>query len=158
MKKMRSILGNAGAWVTIALAVLTPFLLYGWFERAVGSAGLRIDPEYTGGEIARVIQRDGYRIEVYRPLARRSPLQEIDPFVQMTWRPADRLPARVSDEVDVDGDGVPDLLVSFDPKTLQGAVTPRDGRFRAMRGSGVTSFSELIARVNDGIVVRAPLR
>jgi len=27
-----------------------------------------------------------------------------------------------------------------------------------MRGGGVTSFSELIARVNDGIVVRAPLR
>ncbi len=158
MKKLRSVLGNALAWVTLTLAVLTPFLLLGWFERAVASAGLRIDPEYSGGEIARVVERNGYRIEIYRPLPRRSPFQKIDPFIQMIWRPADRLPARISDEVDVDGDGVPDLLVTFDSKTLAGAVTPRSSRFRAMRGAGVISFSELIARVNDGIVVRTRLR
>jgi len=158
MKRLRSILGNTLAWVSLALAVLTPFLLLGWFQHAVASAGLRIDPLYTGGEIARVAQREGYRIEIYRPAPRRSPFQKIDPFIQMVWCPADRLPARVSDEVDVDGDGVPDLLVTFDSKTLAGSVTPRNTRFRAMHGAGVISFAELIARVNDGIVVRTRLR
>ena len=32
MKKLRSILGNTGAVLTLALAVLTPFLLFGWFQ------------------------------------------------------------------------------------------------------------------------------
>ncbi|MBZ5585074.1 MAG: hypothetical protein LAQ30_23260 [Acidobacteriia bacterium] len=157
MRKLRSLLGNTGAVLTLAAALLTPFLLLGWFQRAIGSAGLRVHPEYSGGEIARVVERGDYRIEVFRPVPRSSPLQRIGPFVQMAWKPAARLPARVSDEVDVDGDGAPDLLVSFDPARLEVAVAPRNARFQAMRSAGVTSFSALIARVGDAIVVRAPL-
>lgn len=36
-------------------------------------------------------------------------------------------------------------------------VTPLNGRYRAMHSQGVTSFSALIARVNDSIVVRMPV-
>lgn len=157
MKRLRSILGNSGAVATLVFAVLIPFLLVGWFEKGIGRAGLRIDPVYSGGEISRVIQREGYRIVVNRPVPRRSPLQRIGPFVQLTWTPAGRLPARVSDEVDVDGDGAPDVRVSFDSVKLEVDVTPLNGRYRAMHTTGVTSFSALIARVKDGIVVRVPL-
>ncbi len=157
MRKLRSALGNTGATLALAAAILTPFLLLGWFQRAIGSSGLRIHPAYSGGEVARVIERSGYRIEVGRPVRRSSPLQRIGPFVQLAWRPAARLPAHVSDEVDVDGDGAPDVLVSFDPAKLEVEVAPRNPRFQAMRSAGVKSFSALIARVNDAIVVRAPL-
>ena len=46
----------------LTLAALTPFLLYGWFQSAIGAAHLRIDPTYSGGEISHVIERLGYRI------------------------------------------------------------------------------------------------
>ena len=157
MKRLRSILGNTGAVVTLALAVLTPFLLIGWFQSAIGSTRLRIDPAYSGGEVSRIIQRDGYRIVVNRPVLKRSPWQRVDSFVQIAWTPANRLPARVSEQVDVDGDGTPDVLVGFDTQKLVVDVTPLNPRYRAMHSQGVTSFSALIARVNDGVVVRIPL-
>jgi hypothetical protein len=157
MKKLRSILGNSGAVLTLALAALTPFLLFGWFQAAVGAARLHIDPTYSGGEISHVIQRGGYRIVVNRPVPRKSPLQRIGPFVQITWTPADRLPANLSDEVDLDGDGVPDVRVAIDSNNLVVDVTPLRARYRPMHSQGVTSFSALIARVKDGLVVRIPL-
>jgi hypothetical protein len=118
---------------------------------------LRIDPTYSGGEISHVIEREGYRIVVNRPVPRRSPWQRIGPFVQITWTPADRLPAHLSDEVDLDGDGVPDVRVAIDSHSLVVDVTPLGAHYRAMHSQGVTSFSALIARVKDGLVVRIPI-
>jgi hypothetical protein len=158
MKRWRAILGNTGAVATLAVLLAAPFFLYGWFQNGVAALHLRIDPQYSGGEVARVIQRDGYQVVVRKPVPRRSPLQRVDPFVQMTWTPAARLPAQVSDEIDLDGDGRPDLLVSFDTAHLKLDVTPRTPGYRPVHTAGVVSFSELIARVNDGIVVRVPLR
>jgi hypothetical protein len=157
MKRWRAILGNTAAVATLAILLTTPFL-YGWFQKGVAALDLRIDPQYTGGEVARVVQRAGYQVIVRKPVPRRTPLQRVDPFVQMTWTPAAKLPAQVSDEIDLDGDGRPDVLVSFDTAHLKLDVTPRTAGYRAVRCSGVVSFSELIARVNDGIVVRVPLR
>lgn len=67
------------------------------------------------------------------------------------------------EEIDVDGDGRPDLVASFDvprdPRAgLRLSVQPLDSRFQALKGIGKESFSELIARVNDTIVVRVPER
>jgi hypothetical protein len=157
VKKLRSILGNSGAVLTLALAAVTPFLLFGWFQSAIGAAHLRIDPTYSGGEISHVVERAGYRIVVNRPVPRRSPWQRIGPFVQVAWTPADRLPAHFSDEVDLDGDGVPDVRVAIDSQGLVVDVTPLGARHRPMHSRGVTSFSTLIARVKDGLVVRIPI-
>ena len=157
MKKLRSILGNTGAVLTLALAVLAPFLLFGWFQAAIGAARLHIDPTYSGGEISHVIQRPGYRIVVNRPVPRRSPLQRIGPFIQLAWTPAASLPAHLSDDVDLDGDGAPDIRVAIDSHNLVVDVTPLTARYRPMHSQGVTSFSALIARVQDALVVRIPL-
>ena len=157
MKPLRSILGNTGATVTLALAALTPFLLYGWFQSAIGAAHLRIDPTYSGGEISHVIERPGYRIVVNRPVPRRSPLQRIGPFVQIAWTPAGALPANLSDEVDLDGDGTPDVRVAIDSHNLIVDVTPLTARYHPMHSQGVTSFCALIARVNDSLIVRLPM-
>jgi len=157
MKKLRSILGHTGAILGLVLAVVSPFLLFGWFQHAIASAGLRIDPEYTGGEIARTIDRGAYRIAVYQPVWRRSPIQRIAPFVQLTWAPAASLPETVSDAVDLDGDGVADIRVTFRPAALAVDVASLNGKYRSVHSQGVTSFSQLIARVNERIVLRLPL-
>jgi hypothetical protein len=157
MKRLRSILGNTGAVLTLALAVIAPFLLYGWFQAAIGAARLHIDPTYSGGEISHVIQRQAYRIVVNRPVPRRSPLQRIGPFIQLAWTPAASLPAHLSDDVDLDGDGAPDVRVAIDSHNLVVDVTPLTAPYRPMHSQGVTSFSALIARVQDALVVRIPL-
>jgi hypothetical protein len=158
MQRLRSILGYSGAALTMTLAVLTPFFLYGWFQKGIGGLGLRIDPVYSGGEVSHVIQRDGYRIVVNRPVYKKSPLQRVGSFVQVTWTPAAGLPARVADDVDLDGDGKPDLRVQFDvPKNQASELEADVTRPQPAHIKGIASFDTLIARVKDGIVVRFPL-
>jgi hypothetical protein len=157
MSTLRSILGYSVAAFTVTFAAAAPFL-FGSLERAVGASGLRIDPTYSGGEIARTIDRGAYRIEIGRPVPRRWPTQRVAPFVQMTWRPANLLPARVTEEIDIDADGAPDVRVSFDPANLDLDVKPLTPAYLPHHGAGADTFSALIAKVNDGIVVRAPMK
>ena len=68
-----------------------------------------------------------------------------------------------SEQLDLDSDGRPDCEVSFqaprDPKAkLLVNVKPLNNLVQPMNGVSKESFSSLIARVNDTIVVRVPLR
>jgi hypothetical protein len=124
---------------------------------------LRIDPIYSGGEPARVIDRGGYQIVVYKPVPKRAPLSQSGGFVQLVWKPVAALPAHVSEEIDIDGDGRPDLVATFDvPRDphaeLRLTVQPLSTLLKPLNAIGKVSFSELIARVNDTIVVRVPER
>ena len=163
MKRLRAVLGYSAAVLTIAVAVVGPLFWFGVFTRAAGGTSLRIDPMYTGGEQARTIVRDGYQIVIYKPVAKRAPLSQAGAFVQIVWTPASKLPAAVSEFLDLDGDGRPDCSVSFqvphDPKAkLHVTVEPLTALVLPMHQVSDDSFSSLIARVNDAIVVRMPLR
>ncbi len=157
MKKLRSILGYSGAILTVAVMAISPFLLYGWFQKAIAGMGLRIHPEYSGGQVAETIARPGYKIAVHERVGKSTPWQRIDPFVQIDWTPAEALPAEVSEDVDLNGDGAPDVRVNFRPAELKVNAKPLDSHYHAMHSEGVTSFSALIAKVDRSIVVRVPV-
>jgi hypothetical protein len=160
--RILSILAYVGASLTLLIAVCVPFVLIGGFSSVVAHAGLHIDPTYSGGTIARTIERDGYRIEVYQPVKPRM-LERTEPFVQIVFEPADALPAQVSDEVDLDGDGRPDVRVSFsvpadtDAK-MHGDVTALHGGYVSFRNVSDESFSRMVVRTGNKIVVRVPVR
>jgi len=89
-------------------------------------------------------------------------LQTEKPFVQLDWRPANALPPHVSDAVDIDGNGAPDVRVSFDvsrdPKApLRVDVDSLNPRYESMRNAGKKKFSSLIVRVDDAVLVRVPI-
>ena len=68
----------------------------------------------------------------------------------------------MSDVVDVDGNGLPDIRVSFDvprdPRTpLRVNVEPLNPRYEDMQNAGKEKYSRLIVRVDDAILVRVPL-
>ena len=163
MKRLPAILGYSVAALTIAVAVVGPLFWFGFFGRAAAKTSLRIDPTYTGGEPARTIAREGYQIVVYKPVLKRTPLSATASFVQIVWKPASALPATVSEPLDLDGDGQPDCVVSFqaprDPQAkLRVTVKPLNNLVKPMNEVSKDSFAALIARVNDTIVVRVPLR
>ena len=122
MKRLRTVLGYSVAVLTIAVAVVGPLFWFGVFTRAAGGTSLRIDPMYTGGETARTIPRDGYHIVIYKPVPKRAPLSQAAGFVQIVWTPASKLPASISESLDLTGDGRPDCAVSFQ--------VPRDPRVK----------------------------
>jgi hypothetical protein len=162
-KRLLAILGYTLAALTIAVAVVGPLFWFGFFSRAAARTSLRIDPTFTGGEPARIIAREGYQIVIYKPVPKRAPLSPTGSFVQIVWKPASALPATVSEPLDLDGDGRPDCVVSFqvsrDPQAkLRVTVKPLNNLVQPMNEVGKDSFSSLIARVNDTIVVRVRLR
>src|SRR5512140_578108 len=113
MTKLKAKLGYCGAGLTILAAVLAPFVLYGTFTKGFVGLGLRVDEMYSGGPKVRSVQAAGYTIDIHRQVNPHI-LQREKPFVQLDWKPANALPPRVSEMVDIDGDGAPDVRVNFD--------------------------------------------
>jgi hypothetical protein len=158
---LRAKLGYTAAGLTVIGAVLVPFLLMGLFTKGIVALGLHVDEMYSGGPKVRTVQNGAYSIDIHRPVYPHM-LQTETPFVQLDWKPAAALPEHVSDLVDVDGDGQPDIRVSFDapkdPKTpLRVNVESFDRRYQAMANAGKEKYSRLIVRVDDAILVRIPL-
>ncbi len=160
MRVSKAALGYIGAGLTLVAAVLVPFVLTGAFSRGVAGLGLHVDEVYSGGPKVRTVQAAGYSIDVHRPVSPHM-LQREKPFVQLDWSPVSALPPHVSDAVDVDGDGLPDVRVTFDvpqdPKApLRADVEALDPRYESLTNVGKTKYSSLIVRVDDAIVVRVP--
>jgi len=159
--RLRSTLGYTAAGLTVLAALLTPFMLTGIFAKGFAALGLHVDEMYSGGPKVRTIQNGAYSIAIHRPVYPHM-LQNEKPFVQLDWSPVSALPPHVSDLVDVDGDGQPDIHVSFDvpsnPKApLSVNVEPLNSRYEAMRNAGKEKYSRLIVRVDNAILVRVPL-
>jgi hypothetical protein len=159
--RILTILAYTGAGLTLLVAVCVPFVLFQTFSDVVAHAGLHIDAAYSGGTIARTVEHDGYRILVYQPVQPRL-FERIEPFVQIVFEPADALPSHVSDEIDLDGDGHPDVLVSFtmpaDPNApLRGDVTALNRTYVSLNNVGGESFSRMVVRTGNKIVVRVPM-
>ena len=159
--KLRATLGYTAAAITVLIALLTPFLLMGLFSKGFVALGFHVDEMYSGGPKVRAIPMGAYSIDVHRPVYPHM-LQSEKPFVQLDWQPVSALPQHVSDAVDVDGDGQPDIRVSFDvpkdPKApLRVDVDSLNPRYQAMRNAGKEKYSRLIVRVDNAILVRVPL-
>jgi hypothetical protein len=159
--KIQAKLGYTAAGLTVLVAVLVPFLLYGRFTKGFAALGLHVDEMYSGGPKVRTIKTAAYSIDIHRPVSPHL-LQSEKPFVQLDWKPVSALPEHVSDTVDVDGDEQPDVRVSFDvpkdPKTpLRVNVEALNPHYEAMRNVGKERFSKLIVRVDDAILVRVPI-
>ena len=159
--KPREKLGYTAAGLTVFAALLVPFLLFGFFTKGFAALDLHVDEMYSGGPKIRTVQTKTYSIDIHRPVHPHM-LQTEKPFVQLDWRPVSALPPHVSDLVDVDGDGQPDIRVSFDvpkdPKApLRVNVETLNSRYEAMQNAGKEKFSKLIVRVDDAILVRVPL-
>ena len=159
--RLRAKLAYTAAGLTLLAALLVPFLLMGLFTRTFAAMGLHVDEMYSGGPTVRTVQNGAYSIAIHRPVYPHM-LQSEKPFVQLDWKPVSALPGRVSDVVDIDGDGRPDVRVSFEthkgPNTpLRVDVEPLSQRYEAMRNVGKEQYSRLIVRVDDAILVRVPL-
>jgi len=159
---LRTKLGYTAAAGTVLMAVLVPFVLYGLFSKGVVAMGLHVDEKYSGGPTVRMVQKDGYSIAIHRQVNPHM-LESERPFVQMDWRPVKALPGHVSDLVDIDGDGQPDVHVSFDVPTdpkaqVHADVVALNLHYEGLRDPGRETFSRLAVRVDDAIVVRDPVK
>ncbi|MGC2298143.1 MAG: hypothetical protein WA476_05025 [Acidobacteriaceae bacterium] len=154
-------LAYVGAAVTLVVAACVPFVLTGVFTRTVAHAVLHVDAAYTGGPVARTLARNGYQVVVYQPMQPHA-LQQVDPFVQIAFKPLAALPEHVTEEIDLDGDGQADVRVSFHVPAARharpgGSVVALNGKYQSFTMPGDSSFSRLMVQSDDAVVVRVPL-
>ncbi len=135
MRRFQSILGTI--WAAAAL----PVVLAGFFgmntlsKGFVSATGLQVSPWFTGGEAVRSVNHGTWQTIIHRPVFDGLFRQRPSGFVQIDWKPVGeaKLPARIEEEVDLDGDGAADVRVAFDTVTNHAQVTSLDQRPVSLR-------------------------
>jgi len=157
-------LGVAWAAAAVPLVLATFIGMDGWARVLVSTTGVVISPWYTGGSVVRVIEHGAYRTHVRRAVFEGLLGPRSTGFVQVDFLTpppaagaaagggsaagrapqAARLPERLTEAVDFDGDGAADFRVDVDSRTGSARVTalsPRvlglDEVFRLDRGLGL---------------------
>jgi hypothetical protein len=127
MSTLKSVLGYtvAALSIPIMLAGLASFgapLSLG--ELFVETTGLQRSANWSGGEVAQILEHGSYQTEVHRPVFDALIGEHKEGFVQVAWRPDDALPARIDEEIDADADGQADFRIELDTATQQASLTP----------------------------------
>ena len=159
--RITSFLGITTAVLTLLIALLVPLKLMGGIATVVAKAGFHIDPVYDGGAPLRTVAASGYTLTVHAPVHPHW-LQRGHAFQQVSFAPVSKMPAHVDLQMDMDGDGQPDLRIVFDlpadPNApLHGSVQALNGKFHSVAAISNNSFTELLARTGDRVVLRVPL-
>lgn len=125
MAKLRSVLG----YVVAALSI--PIMMAGVAgfglplgEAFISATGLKHSANWSGGEVVQTLPHGTYQTEVHRPVFDALIGEHKEGFIQVAWRPADGLPARIDEEIDADADGQADFRVELDTSTQQATLTP----------------------------------
>lgn len=144
MRILKAILGYS--WAALAMVfVVSAFAGNGYFGKRLASAtGVTISPWYTGGEVVRTIDHGSYRVLVHRPVFDGLIGERRNGFIQINWEPHENLPKRLQEEIDYEGDGKNDFVVTLDTSTgaasllvLGGPVVSMDGSFKLKKGWAV---------------------
>ena len=145
MAKIRTYLAYVWALMAVTLVLLTfmkmPFLA----ETLVAATGLHVHPIYTGGEVVRTLEHEGYTTLIHRPVFDGLVGERKHGFVQVTWRPKDaNLPDLIDEGIDFDADGTSDFHIKVNTKSAKADLETRDPR--------VGSVQEVLKVKNDRVV------
>jgi hypothetical protein len=116
-------------------------------EKLVEASGLRISPRFTGGEIVRVIGRNGCEVRIHRPVFDGLFSDRKDGFIQIDYIGKGAL-SPLADQVDYDNDGTADFDFSYDPVTKAKTFLSHKKEAVSLR---------TVAKVKDGYSVRVNL-
>jgi len=95
-----------------------------WAKSLVNGAGLKINPWYSGGVVARTVTHGSYETRIYKPVFEGLFGQRDEGFVQIDWRKKAKVPAQLDEQVDFDGDGKTDFRLQWNTRTDAIEMTP----------------------------------
>ncbi len=125
MQKLKSFLGYGMAALSSAFMLAAVVAIMSFSEPFLAITGLKTSPNYTGGEVARTIDHGAYQTQIHRMVFDDTLIGErTEGFIQINWTPRDALPARVSEDIDANGDGKVDFRIEVDTASRETALTP----------------------------------
>jgi hypothetical protein len=147
MKKIKLISGIA--WAIICLVVIV--ILFPGLNNFSASAAklpfMKINPNYTGGDVAKEIVSQGCTLQIRKPVFDGLIGERNHGFVQIDWK--GNVPEKINDTIDFNFDGIPDFTVFIDRKKPETILNP----FNTEVGKIGTS-----TRTSYGWAVRVELR
>jgi hypothetical protein len=145
MRRVKIIAGTIWALLAMILIVML-FPELNVFSGSVAKLPfMKLNPNYSGGEIAKQIVSEIYTIDIRKPVFDGLTGQKKEGFVQVDWR--GKLPETISDTIDYDLDQKPDFLIKIKPATSKTEFISFNEKAGDIRISTPTSYGWAI-RVN----------
>jgi hypothetical protein len=145
MRKIKIIAGTI--WALLAMVLI--LILFPGLNSFSGSAArlpfMKLNPNYSGGEVAKQIVSENYTIDLRKPVFDGLIGQKSTGFVQIDWR--GNIPDEISDTIDYDLDRKADFLIRINKITNGTEITSFNARVSDIRISTPTSYGWAI-RVN----------
>lgn len=134
MGRIKSMLGYAAAIAALLTALATFFGMDVFSHRLVAATGLKIAAGYSGGEIVRTIEQDGFEIRQHRMVFDGLFSEREKGFVQIDFAPLEALPPLIKTEIELELDGKKSFELSYDTLKNEAQLVAKDKRVVGVEG------------------------
>jgi hypothetical protein len=138
MKKIKIIAGISWAFFGLILIII---LFPGLNSYSVSVSKLpfmKLNPRYSGGEIAKRIVTDRCTLDIRKPVFNGFIKERNNGFVQLDWR--GNISELINDSIDYDQDGIKDFNISVDRKNSKTVLNPINSKVKDVIISTRTSY------------------
>ena len=138
MKKVKIITGICWAFAGLILIII---LFPGLNSYSVSVSKLpfmKINPRYTGGEIATHLISDKCTLDIRKPVFNGILKERTSGFVQMDWR--GKIPETIKDSIDFNNDGQKDFFIQVNRTKSESHLEIYNSRVKKILVSTPTSY------------------
>ena len=138
MKKIKIIAGISWAFAGLILIII---LFPGLTSFSVSVSKLpfmKLNPRYTGGEIAHQIIAENCTLNIRKPVFNGFLRERNSGFVQLDWHGT--IPEMINDSIDYDHDGKKDFCIFIDRKNSKTVLNPLSAKVKGVAISTPTSY------------------
>jgi hypothetical protein len=122
MRKIKIIAGVTWALAGLILILILFPGLNSFSSSAARLPFMKINPNYSGGEVAKQLFSSCCTLDIRRPVFDGLLKERKNGFVQIDWR--GNLPGRLIDTIDYDLNGIPDFFVQVDRNSSKTQLVP----------------------------------
>jgi len=138
MKKLKMTAGLIWAFLCLILIVILFPGLNSFSSAASKLPFMKINANYTGGEVAGRFISPGCTLVVRKPVFDGLFGKRNKGFIQLDWRGI--IPENICDTIDYNSDGVQDFKIAIDRKNLKASLVPVNNKVRDITISTATSY------------------
>lgn len=138
MKRVKIIAGITWAFAGLILIII---LFPGLNSLSVSVSKLpfmKLNPRYTGGEIAHQIIAENCTLNIGKPVFNGFLKERNSGFVQLDWHGT--IPEKINDSIDYDHDSKKDFIIFIDRKNSKTALDPLNSKVKGVAISTATSY------------------
>ena len=132
--RLQTLFGYTAAVLMLIIALATFIGMNFFSHKLVGTAGLKISPWFSGGEVVATIDRGAYKILQHRAVFDGLIGQKAEGFVQIDFAPLADLPDRINEKIDFDLDGKIDFALEYDVVANTAVITAYNPRVLSLSG------------------------